>query len=392
MRNKISISLYVVSVCLALLGGPALAQDQVPTLDIPSIELTAGLSPASVQQIDDLLGYHAKAISDAEGKQKQAFVLAGRDALIAAYNNYESIQFKNTVAKRAFDIVGPLLDTGDDLQKINVAIVLAEMSAASGQANLEKMISHSNDAVRFYGWQGYGQARMAILAAGSAEPTDKMMASMAKAIEQEKSSVVMRVVFESLNFPPSAPEGVSRDKYDRTRREALKIVASNWQSLSNQVRDGDRELSEGFRRATSAIANSWDLLSLDPAQRTKYLQMIIDVAWSSAQAYEAAMLVAERASGLTKDDANEKIAANTLLLRSCEQALNAITKGNRDYLARTLTDTSIADRASAPRGWKDLTTGQEYGLLAWIEELKAEGVTIPKAPELTPGDQPETGN
>ncbi len=389
----------VVSVFLALLGGPglALAQaptlDQVPTLEIPSIELTAGLSPTSIQQIDALLNYHAKVITDAEGDRKQAYVLAGRDGLIAAYNYYDSIQFKNAVARQAFEIVAPLLDSGDLLKQINVAMALAEMSAASGQENFEKMISHNNnEAVRFLGWRGYSEARMAILATGSAKPTDKMLAAMANAVTQEKSSLVIRVVFEAINFPPSAPEGVNKDKYDRARREALTVLASNWLNQSNQVRYGDWEMSESFRRATSAIANSWDLLSDDPAQRTKYLQMIIDVAWSSAQAYEAAMRVAERATGLTKDDANTKIEANTLLLRSCEQALNSITKGDRDYLAKTLTDTSIPDRASAPRGWKDLATGRQYGVLAWIEELEAEGVTIPKAPEITPADETENGN
>ena len=393
MHNKTSISLCIISVFIALGTPAALAQDQIPTLDIPSIELTAGLSPKSIQQIDDLLNYHAKAIETAEGKRKQDYVLAGRDALIAAYNNYSSPQFKNALAKRAFEIIAPLLDRGDKLQKVNVAIALAEMSAASGQANLQKMIAHPNPAVRYLGWQGYSQARMAIMATGSAEPTEKMLADMAKAVKEEKSSLVMRVVFETINFPPSGPQGVSKDKYDRVRREALEVLASNWQNQSNHVRYGDWEMSESFRRATSAIANSWDLLSSDPAQRTKYLQMIIDVAWSSAQAYETAMRVKERASGLTKDDASDKIQHNTLLLRSCEQALNSITKSNRDFLARTLTDTSIPDRASAPRGgWKDPETGQEYGVLAWIEELKAEGVTIPKAPEVAPGEQSDTGN
>lgn len=398
MHNKMSIRLCVVSLFLSLGGGGGLALAQVsiladvPTLDIPSIELTAGLSPKSIQQIDTLLNYHAKAITDAEGKRKQARVLAGRDSLIAAYNYYDSIQFKNAVAGQAFEIVAPLLETSDELILINVAMALAEMPAASGQENLEKMIIHPNPAVRFLGWQGYGKARMAILATGSAQPTDKMLAAMANAVKEEKTSLVIRVVFEAINFPPSGPEGVPKAKYDRARREALTVLASNWQNQTNQVRYGDWEMSESFRRATSAIANSWDLLSGEPAQRTKYLQMIIDVAWSSAQAYEAAMRVAERASGLTKDDANTKIEANTLLLRSCEQALNSITKGNRDYLARTLTDTSIPDLASAPRGWKDLTTAKQYGVLAWIEELEAEGITIPKAPEVAPGDQTENGN
>jgi len=133
MHNKTSICLYVVSVFLALLGCPGLSLAQVPALDIPSIELTAGLSPKSIQQIDALLNYHAKTITDAEGDRMQARVLAGRDGLIAAYNYYDSIQFKNAVAGQAFEIVAPLLETGDKLMLINVAMALAEMPAASGR-------------------------------------------------------------------------------------------------------------------------------------------------------------------------------------------------------------------------------------------------------------------
>jgi hypothetical protein len=161
-----------------------------------------------------------------------------------------------------------------------------------------------------------------------------------------------------------------------------------------QIVGGNAHVAQALRSAVLGIANGWPLLANDKAKQTQFLQMIVDAAWCAGNAYFRASQMTT-AEGLTKDYANRVRLANAMLLRQCEEALNRIKGGAEganmhNYIDRPLSDTKLTDaeQGSAVLGWTDPKTDQKYGVLAWVEQLKADGVVDPKLPE--PTSEPES--
>ncbi len=359
----------------ALLVVPSVSTGQAPPLDIPSIELTAGLSPKSIEKINAALKYHVETIRKAE---KQKDILEGCESLLGVYNSYDNPIFKYTVADRATEIVVTLLESDNQQKQINAAIVLSRMPQFSIQDTLERMVVHSNPAVRYLGWKGYRGARGRILAQRSSAATEKMFKALRKAGAEEASSVVVRGVFDVMFFATVPPDAVSGSDFDNARRESLDVLRSCWARRCKQALDGDTQIAEALRSGVGGITNAWVVLGSDKQLHTTFLQMIVDAAGASGTAYYSAMRTAAGAEGLAKDDATRKIAVNTLLLRDCELALNSIKGLNKKYIERPLIDKKIPDRASAPLGYKDVATGEQFGVLGWVGELKDDGVRKPQ--------------
>ena len=380
---------------LTVLATPVMLLAQAtsaPSIDIPADQLTTSLTEASQKVIADAMTAAAAQLNAPEGAGRPDKVKAAREAIQAIYAKYDSSAYHDAVAQAAAKTVAPLLaaEIGgkpDLLVQVNAALVLSQMAVAANQQSLQTMVSHTNPAVRYLGWRGYLAARDSILAKGDSASTKLMMDASAKAASDETSGIVLRVVYDMLNFPRVGPSNVQAAAYDDVRKQAMAAIQANWAQRCQQVINGNAQMAEACRHGVSALASGWPLVA--PAQQTAFTQQIVDVAWCAATAYDQAYSVAERSTGLTKDEAQVQLLNYTALLRMAEQVLNSIAGANNAFIEKTLTDTNITERAAAPLGYTDLKTGEQLGVLGWIKQLSSRGVQTPK---FTPAEgTPATG-
>jgi len=386
MREHLLFWLGIVAAFVLVGSASQLSVAQEPgPLSIPDIELTAGLSPDSINQIDTRLEFYSDELRQAD---EQDDIIEARESLVGLYQRYDSPTFRYTVASRAAEIVTPLLEIDDPQKQINAALVLAQMPQFSMQDALEKMVVHSNPAVRYLGWKGYRNARDRILAQRNTQAVDRMFQSLTTAATDGTSPVVVRAVFEMLSYPTLRPEAVSQTDYDQARRRSLDILQKCWEARCRQAAQGNIQIAEALRTGVSAISNAWNLIQGDTEARTQFLQMIVDAAWSAALAYDQAYQTAQTAVSLAKDDAKRKVAIGSLLMLDCEESLNAVTGLDESYVRPALTDNDIPDRASAPLGYLDMESGQQLGVRGWVKRLEDRGVRQPEIELPTPTTVP----
>jgi hypothetical protein len=334
------------------------------------------------QQIQAYLAYWVNAIRDAKA---DAEAIAAREKIVEGYKKSDEKSAGYTYADKAAGVGADALkkgfggDVSGRVKEINLAMALSQMGQVSIQPALEAMVESKNPAVRFYGWKGYRDVRERLLAQGQ-QWTEKALASARKSADTETSGTVLEQVLRMLAIEGAMPNVVSKPVWDAAQADTLSILTKNWPRWCRQVFAGDEELTDAISRAgVAAVAAHAGWVGQDKAQKTKLLQMIVDMAFCGAQSF-----VKAKTNGQTGD-------AFSVLMKECEAALNAMAGANKDFLAKPLSDTRIGQNPIWVLSWVVPNT-ENRGVLAWVDFLKDQGVVEPKitAPSSAPASKPAT--
>jgi len=368
------------AVCVA--ACPAAGQEDPPPLDIPTSALTGALGQQYVSMVRARLEYWRDQIASATAP---AAIIGAREGILRDYARYDAVeyQYQYPFARYATEILTPALQqpAGEDdklaaLRQVNLALALSKMSQVTIQPSLEMMVVHSNDAVRYLGWEGYRSARTILLAQGRSE-TQQFLGSLRTAAAKEESAPVLGGIFEACNISSFSVATVPAATMQQAQRQAFAVLQTNWRRWCERALAGDAEMIRAMSKAIAAVQTL--AAGQEDAGKTAALQMVVDVMRCASLAYDEA--------GAEGPIAQEAMT----LLQLCEGALNAedgtlfvVTKKRGDYVTRAL------DEKDAELRRVNVPTA----VLKWIDELKEFGVvkadfappTPPPAPAPTAED------
>jgi len=368
MRNNRSVRVTLVVLTAGVLsvvqGRSAFAEP--PPLDVPSGGVAVG--PAAIESIRNRLTYWRGQIAGATNVKE---IIEARKGILADYRRSDDPEYQYRFAQEAARVINPLLteilkenDKLRAVKLVNAGIALSKMPQVTIVPALEVMVAHKTPALRYLGVEGYRAARTDILA----QPPDvarQMFRVLGAAAAKEQSAPVIGSLFVTFNISSFAVAAVPPETLRGAQLQALAILRANWPRWCRRVLYGDTEMSRAFEKGAATLQT----LSAT-ADRGKILQMLTDLIWCSAKAYDEA-----GGKGEIGD-------ANRSLLLECERALNAISKKDRTHLRGPLEKEDIGDRGAAVR----------LGVINWIADLKDFGVIRPAvAPVGTqPASRPAT--
>jgi hypothetical protein len=359
--NSIGLMLVaaVFSVVLAA-GSSAFAAATPPSLTVPD----KGITPQHKDQIAARIRYWLDGIREA--KDETALANA-RKGFASDYSLHESAEYRFAFAGVAAKECVELLKLDDNAKLVTVAMMIASLPQASIQPALDAMVVHRNPAVRYFGWEGYRGAKAAIIAQ-SADSTDKMLKQMGDRLAVEESPLVVGQIYSAMIFGASETGGMSGDAVAKAERQFAAVLAKTWMRQCEQVLVGGVDVAAAAGRGVALLQQEGEAVAADKAALKPVLQMLADVAYAAATAYDKALTA--------KDNAIAD--ADAQLLKDCEAALNAVLKTTNNYLEKPLTEPKIQDRGQAVKSYVDKGSGKNYGVLKWIDDLKALGVVEPK--------------
>jgi len=361
------------TVCFLAACAPLLAQP--PEIDIPESALKAPLTEPYREKIRKWVNYYLDIIRKAENNKQLS---NGRVGLVQGYYKYaDSTYYQFAYAQIAADKgLTVLKQFSDHARQINLAMALSRMSQVSIQPALEEMVTNQNPALRYCGWQGYYVIRRNVLAQGG-EYVTRMLSSLEKAAGAEEVPAAfgeMLRVMDPGSSGASASGGIPAD----AQVKFVEILVKHWRKRCLQVRAGSAEMPAACGVGVSLLPKlAGAAIAGDKKNKTKLLQMAINMAMAAAQAYQVAeqrIVLANKAE--KKDPEAERILrASGMLLVECEAALNALAGTKKRDITDALTDTKVP----VPR-WAQV----QRKLLDWADELKKEGVTAPPFPPPKP--------
>ncbi|MHC4294135.1 MAG: hypothetical protein ACYSTL_00955 [Planctomycetota bacterium] len=328
-----------------------------PPLDISSEALRA-LGTEEIKQIDEHIEYWKDLIVEAA---KGDDVIADCKGILSAYQRYTSTGYQYTFARRAVEILTPLLVDGlkeDDklllLKEVNVALCLSKMSQVTIQPALNVMVAHRNPGVRYLGYDGYRAARAQILGQTS-EYVKRMFDALNAAAAKENSPPAIGAICQLANISEFTAESVSGFEMRRVQEQMFDILQANWSRWCKRVMLGDIEMTRALEKGIQTIKTLSPAGEDDKAAKGKAMQLLVDLARCASIAYDEA--------NCEGDIADE----NKIVLRNCETALEDISGESNDYLIRPLTDKNVPARGAAVKS----------AVLKWVDALSEFGVVKP---------------
>ena len=360
MRKNKLVGVRALAFSASVLVWGAGAFSAPPPLEIPS---SGPLGPQHVRQIENRVKYWAQEI--AEATDAKAVTSAGTSAR-SDYRLYNNPDYQYRFAESTASILGTLVTSGlkqDDkllqLKEVNLAIALSSMPQVTITPGLEEMVSHRSPAVRYLGWEGYRGARWVILAQ-SQDLERKMFAVLTPAAAKEKSAPVIGAICtmaDISSFESPSMRAIPPDTLREAQTRAFGILTTNWGGWCVRVMNGEPEMSKACVKAIPGIKTLSAAQAGGKDSKTKALQMVVDLMWSAARAYDQA-------------DGKGKIGTeNAALLRACEGALAALGGTEKTHIAAALKkDKKVEDRGAAVRS----------GVWEWINDLQNFGVVEPR--------------
>ena len=323
-------------------------------------------SPDVIANMRDRIAYWLDTISQATNDQA---IIRARDSLRDDYLYFDGksagYTFAEEVAARASGIFDGTFDN-DPLRlmkETNIAMAISQMPQVTIIPALESMVAcKTNAAVRYFGWQGFRDARISILAQGTM-PAQRAYDIIESSVGEETSLPVLEMIFRMLELDTRQPESVLADTWQFAQNRSFEILKNHWPRWCEFVSKGDIEALGVSRRALFAVIRNADWIGTIPEPRKNMLQMIVDLTWVTAKIHESAKT------------ANQDAHSAAVLLRDCEDALNFVMQEQRKtYIERVLRD-SRAQPAMIM--WGIDKDGNRLGVMAWIEDLKGAGVVEP---------------
>lgn len=228
---------------VALLSSSALAAP--PNLgDLAGIAGADRLSDAAVKLIDDYIKAQADIIAAAKAPEE---VAKAREALINGYKANEGEFYRIEYGRGLAKYVPALLDLNDPLKKVKevaAAMAVAEVPQATSGPALAVLIVHKNPAVRYWAAKGYRSA-MAKLVTQGPQVTAATLAIIQKAGLAETSGPVLTGLVRAL----SPWQGATATDIAQLQ----KVAAAIWLGRSGDVKAGNVEIVEAFRKSLPVL-------------------------------------------------------------------------------------------------------------------------------------------
>ena len=430
MQLHSTVRMMIVGVVVGFLSSGAMA-------NLAKLEIPAGTKAATgAPLMKDRLTSWAKLIREAKDDQT---VIVARNGIVDDYQVCEKADLGYTFAEQASEALLPLLGKALDsdrlmrVKEVNLAMAMSQIPQVPMQKALDTMVSyHRNEAVRYYGWKGYVAARARIFMQGP-DNMNQAMRAIQTCAKSETSVPVIGMILNmlDLNNTPNEAWGAT------AQSKSFEILQSNWSNWCVRVRMIDPDMATACRkgvRAVMAIVTRTE----DKKQRQAALQMVVNMAWCAAKAYEeaainqtiegkirlepgAAQPTNLPASAVVRPDTQpgflqfevslreyeafkQAVKPSTVLekrrgerealflgriielLRECEATLNALTDTQRVFLEHVLKD----PKANPSDIIYVVGAEQNYGVQAWVDELKNLGVVQPKfdKPASSPSSAP----
>jgi len=354
-----------------LLAGP-------PTIDIPETDIRLGtLGWSHKQQIISAVDYWVSAIRDANDA---GGVIKARTELLKLFNRYDFFDYQYFFADEAAKklvalLLGPPLDTKyRQLKEVNAALALAGMPMKSVHDELAGVVRHPNAGVRYLAWLGYRRIRSYALSTGA--DRKEMFSLLERAAAQETSPPVVGMIFRMLQIRSEDTDMavVSPEVLQASRLRAYKIVKGSWDKRMQQVIAGDSDMADACNKGVRTLLQLGMTMNPTAQTRREIMQMIVDAMYCGAQAYKS--LWGTRSAS---------IVPFAMLLRDSEIALNAMAGTQHKFIETPLRSKDITDRGKAVNFYYDRDTGEQYGVIKWIDTLKGQGIVKP--PYKLPADE-----
>ena len=329
-----------------------------PPLDITETSIASGLSSQQIAQIDARLKYWRDQIVNAANPKE---VIEARKGVRGDYTLSRNTTYQDRFAWRAAEILTPLLLDGlkpDDkllqFKQVNVGISLSGMQQVTIQPSLQVMVTHSNAAVRYLGWNGYQATRTFILAQSPLD-AKKMIKTLKDAAAKEETPAVVGAIFLMADIPAYVGPEVPPETLKDAQKALLEIVRMNWIRWSSKLPTGNVEITRAFEKGVNAV-RGLTVANPEPAEKGRNLQLLVDLLKYAAEAYDAV-----DGKGIIGKE-------NTILLKKCETAVNTISQKRKSHIKTALTDEKIIERGAAVL----------MAVLNWADDLKDFGVVRPK--------------
>ncbi len=364
--------LVLMSACLALLMlvSPAAADGPPPLAEIVK-------GNPNVANMQERIDFWVNGIRDAKDDATLTKASKGLAADYAAFDQKEAgYVFAEKASAKLLALIGKMnKDPMIRAKEVNIALVVSQMPQVTSQAALDALIVlPGNPGARYIAWKGYAEARTRIFAYGK-NSADKTLASVDKAVKfevsQDKPSYqVMKQMFRMLTLEETRPGAVMEDVWANAQKQSFSVLQKNWRAWCLRVRNGEMEMADAARVAVSSLPVHSAWIGQDKA-RAELLQMLVDMAWAAGNAYVDARKASTPADSMSS------------LLKDIEAALNKVTQSTRTFIERPLND---------PKSSPDMViwwvNEGNYGVQAWVDELKPKGVVQPKIEKPTSAPAP----
>jgi hypothetical protein len=349
-------------------AGPASA----PALEIPEASLQR-LGPGDNAIIRNYINYHVNRLIATDNEKA---VADSRNALEAGYLKYDTVAYRFTYAREAAIVASSAArtlaaakDASKPYKEVNLGVWLASMPQGSLQSAADDFVASPDEVLRLAGWRVYGSIRGAVLAGGTAG-IDRMFKVAAERMQKEQSAVVIGALLGALDFPVTAPSGVTRETLADAQKRSVAIMAGGWARLCGMVAAGNEEMVHAMRGAAPTLQMLGQLPGAEPADKTRVLQMLYDLMYAAGLCYDAHSQVEGPVA-----------AACSLLLTQTEMALAGVA-GTRKT---PVMDALVAKLTPEQRGPQ-----VRLAVLDWQEALKAQGVRPPGATQPATSTAPAT--
>mgnify|MGYP006301421139 FL=1 len=314
----------LVSAVVFLLGTPVLAIPKA--IEIPEALMQGELLTVHRNQIIDRIVWWKKSLLAAKTDseiQRACQKLLG-DYLLYTNRNYREAFAEETIKQCKEVLTGKDIAPDDslrDLKMLNLSLVLAKMPQPAMEPAYQLMVGSSNEGIRFIGWKGYLAIRPVLLR-GTEKNRAPMIAAATQALAKEDNPIILSMVYQVMNL------GTVEEKIDvKIRLQAdvnfLKAIQNSWPTRRKGVltlEEGQDELLPALRNGVLALRSIGTDFALqepkDDKSITLCLQLILDMAYSTAQTFDRAWQNPQANLNLLDQCTN--------MLQTCEEAMNAI--------------------------------------------------------------------
>jgi hypothetical protein len=371
------IAMLRISMLLLVTGVMALpvarAAEEPDPISITNSNLRNGLSPADIKQVQAHVQYWISEVASAE---RSAGIYSARDGLLADYNKYgDSIRFKGLFARSTAALLPAAMDKlakTDRLKaqkEVNYALAISNMPELTSIGALDAMVKHTNPAVRFLAWKGFGKVRNSVIRTGGAG-VDTLFAALARHAGAEPSPLVATVIVEVLHIKKAE---LTTNSFKKAFDRNFKLLTAMQKISTARLAAGDASWARPCIAAIGILKDAAEFYKPDSKMTTSILQQLVDMAYAAAKAYKAAEGVGTGAFQCIP------------LLLQVEPVLGSMSSSKDTDIKAPL-----LDKKKSPA---EKTSGVLRGVLEWVDRLEDLGVKMPKFPAKkapAPATQPAT--
>lgn len=217
-------------------------------------------------------------------RRLQEFYVATRDA-------NQGFQFARSLSDVVPGALETLAQQEDNrltrLRRVNLALAVRFTEHPAIQPALEALLKADCPAARFSAWKAYTNLWPAIFSQGPAQART-LVSSMSRALANEENPIILQAVVQIANFTAPEAFNVPPASQASAREQMIESLSDNLARFRKRIESGDESMAILGRRIVTTLADLYSQAARNPQQKTRWLQIVADMMWSSSQAYASA--------------------------------------------------------------------------------------------------------